>query len=102
MFTFARVVRFKNVASMMAAMPICVQIVEHFKKNYKMDASLMTPTLGGHPARALFVFRTEDLSTVQDVLTKAGQDKKYVGLLGKLADHVDGSATNDQAWKTVV
>ncbi len=102
MFTFARVVRFKNVASMMAAMPICVQIVEHFRKVHKIDASLMTPTLGGHPARALFVFRTEDLSTVQDVLTKSGQDKKYVGLLSKLADHVDGSATNDQAWKTVV
>jgi hypothetical protein len=32
----------------------------------------------------------------------AAQDPRYRDLVGKLTEHVDGSATNDQAWKTVI
>lgn len=32
----------------------------------------------------------------------AAQDPRYRDLVSKLGEHVDGSATNDQAWKTVV
>jgi hypothetical protein len=101
MFSFTRIVRFKNVGSMLSAMPVCVQIVEHFKKVHKMDAHLMTPMLGGHPARALFVFRSDSLATVQDVLAKSAQDKEYIALVVKLGEFVDGSATNDQTWQVV-
>lgn len=102
MFTFTRVVRFKNVASMMAAMPICVQIVEHNKKLTKMESHLMVPTLGGHPGRVLFVFTGDSIADMQAATDKITQDKKYVELVKKLGEYVDGTATNDQAWKTIV
>ena len=102
MFTITRMIRFKNAPSMMAAMPICIQIVDYFNKVHKIESHLLTPTLGGHPTRVLFVLRSDDLVAVQDIVAKAGQDKKWVSLVNKLSEFVDGSATNDQTWKTVV
>jgi hypothetical protein len=102
MFSFTRVVRFRNVGSMISAMPICVQIVEHFKKVHKMESHLMAPILGGHPARVLFVFRADSLAAVQEVLAKSGQDKDYIALVTKLGEFVDGTATNDQTWQMIV
>lgn len=102
MFTLTRVVRFKNVASMVSGVPICVQIVELLKKTHGMDGGLMTPMLGGHPARCLFVFRAETLAEVQANLAKATQDPNWIALVTKLGELIDGTATNDQLWQTVV
>ena len=102
MYTWTRVARFKNVSSMTVALPICVSIVEHLKNVLHQDASLMTPVLGGQPARALFVIRSDDLNKNLDGFDRANQDAKYRELLGKLSEHVDGAATNDQVWKKVV
>lgn len=102
MYTWTRVARFKNVSSMTVALPICVSIVEHLKNVLHHDASLMTPVLGGHPARALFVIRSDDLNKNLDGFDRANQDAKYRELLGKLSEHVDGAATHDQVWKKVV
>jgi hypothetical protein len=102
MFTFTRMVRFKNVASMIAAMPICVEIVKYNEKITKMESHLMVPTLGGHPSRVLFVFRGDDIAKMQAAADRITQDKKYIEMVKKLGEFVDGTATNDQAWKMVV
>ena len=102
MYTWTRVARFKNVSSMMIGMPICVSIVEHLKTVLNQDASLMAPILGGHPARVLFVIRSDDLNKNMDGFDRANQDAKYRELLGKLSEHVDGAATHAQVWKKVV
>ena len=102
MFTYTRIVRFKNVGSMISGLPVCVQIVEHMKKNYGTDAGLMTPMLGGHPARCLFVFRADSLAKVEADLAKTRQDKEWAALVVKLGEFIDGTATNDQLWQTVV
>jgi hypothetical protein len=102
MYTWTRVIRFKNVTSMMAAMPICVSIVEYMRKELSQDASLLVPSLGGHPARALFVVKGPDMSKNLIAMDMAAQDARYRDLVGKLSEHVDGSATNDQTWKTVL
>lgn len=102
MYTWTRITRFKNVASMMAAVPTCVSLVEHMKKEYGLDATLLAPTMGGHPARVLFVLRNDDLQKAQDTQDRMTQDPKYRELVGRLGEFVDGSATNDQVWRTVV
>jgi hypothetical protein len=102
MYTWTRIIRFKNVTSMIAAMPICVSIVEYMRKELGQDVSLMTPTLGGHPARALFVVRGPDMGKNLIAMDRANEDPRYRDLVGKLTEHVDGSATNDQTWKTVL
>lgn len=102
MYTWTRVVRFKNVTSMMAALPICVSIVEYLRKELAQDVSMMTPSLGGHPARALFVVRGPDLAKNVIAMDMANQDPRYRDLVARLGEHVDGSATNDQTWKTIV
>ncbi|HSI53434.1 MAG: hypothetical protein ACAH21_08790 [Ramlibacter sp.] len=102
MYTWTRVVRFKTVTSMMAAMPICLSIVEYMRKELSQDVTMMTPVLGGHPARALFVVRSADLAKNLIAMDMAVQDARYRDLLAKLSEHVDGAATSDQVWKTVV
>jgi hypothetical protein len=102
MYTWTRIVQFKNVVSMGTAMPICLSIVEYLRKEHDQDISLMVPALGGHPARALFVVRSTDLNKNLDVMDKCNQDPRYRDLLSKFSEHVDASATNDQVWKTVV
>jgi hypothetical protein len=102
MYTWTRVIRFKNVTSMMAAMPICLSIIEYMRKELNQDASMLTPTLGGHPARALFVVTSADLGKNLIAMDMANQDPRYRDLVSKLGEHVDGSATSDQAWKKVV
>ena len=101
MYTSTRVIRFKNVASMMAGMPICLQILQYWKNTLKQDVSLMTPVLGGHPARVLFVVRSEDIESNLRLSEQANKDKKNLALVAKLSELVDGSATNDQVWKTI-
>ena len=102
MYTSTRMTRFKTVAAMMAGVPTCVALVEHMKKEYGLDATLLSPAMGGHPARVLFVTRGDDLQKMQDAQDRMTQDPKFRELVGKLGDLVDGSATNDQVWRTVV
>ena len=102
MYTWTRTIRFKSVTSMTAAMPICLSIVEYLRKEHDQDTSMLVPTLGGHPARALFVVQSSDLSKNLEVIDKANQDARYRDLITKLSEHVDGSATNDQAWKKIL
>lgn len=102
MYTWTRVIRFKSVTSMMAAMPVCLSIIEYMRNELKQDCSMMTPTLGGHPARALFVVTSPDLAKNLIALDMANQDPRYRDLVSKLGEHVDGSATNDQVWKKIV
>ena len=102
MYTWTRTVQFKNVPSMMAAMPICLNLVEYMRKELGQDSSLMTPVVGGHPARAMFKSTTADLGKSLIAFEMAVQDPKYRDMVSKLSEHVDGSATHDQAWKTVV
>jgi predicted urease superfamily metal-dependent hydrolase len=102
MYTWTRIIHFKTVTSMMAAMPICLSIVEYLRNEHKQDASLLMPVLGGHPARALFVVKSSDIAKNMEVMDKSAQDPRWRDLVAKLGEHVDGSATNDQAWKTVV
>jgi predicted urease superfamily metal-dependent hydrolase len=102
MYTWTRIIQFKNMTSMMAAMPICVSIVEYMRKELSQEASLLTPSLGGHPARALFVVKGPDMAKNLIAMDMAAQDPRYRDLVSKLGEHVDGSATNDQTWKTVV
>ena len=101
MYTWTRIVQFKNVGAMMAAMPVCTAVVDHLKKKYKQDAVLLMPVLGGHPARVLFVIRSEDINSNLAAQQKSSQDAKYRELVGKLGEYVDGSATHDQVWQTV-
>ena len=101
MYTWTRTAQFKSIASMMAAMPTCVSIVEHLKSVLDQEVSLMTPVLGGPPARVLFVIKSNDLNKILEGLDRAKLDAKQRELLGMLSEHVDGSATSDQVWKTV-
>lgn len=102
MYTWTRVVRFKSVASMTAAMPVCVSIVEYLRDELAQDARVLTPSLGGHPARALFVVTGADLAKNLIAMDMANQDPRYRDLIARLGEHVDGAATHDQTWKTVV
>ena len=102
MYTWTRVVRFKNASSMDAAMPICLSIVEYMRKELGQNAGMLTPALGGHPARAQFVVTSSDMDRNLIAFDMANQDSRYRDLLNKLAEHVDGAATSDQVWKTVV
>jgi hypothetical protein len=102
MYTWTRVIRFKSVTGMMAAMPICLSIVEYLRKEHDQDATLLVPALGGHPARALFVVKSADIARNVEVMDKCAQDARWRDLVAKLSEHVDGAATNDQAWRTVV
>ena len=102
MYTWTRIAHFKNLSGMAAAMPICQSIVELLKQETGQDASLLIPTLGGHPARALFVIRSTDVKQNLDGFERASQNARYRELLKQLGEHVDGALTNDQLWKTVV
>ncbi len=101
-YRFTRTVGFKSIASMLEAMPTCLKIVEHITKDWKMEAHLMAPTLGGHPGRVVFVVNCDDLNALQDAQSSSVKDKKYLTLLGKLSVHIDGTMTNDQTWKILV
>lgn len=101
-YRFTRTVAFKTIAAMMESMPTCIKIVDYISKTWKVEAHLMAPTLGGHPARVVFVTMVDDINALQASQAESMKDKKYLTLINALHPHIDGSATNDQVYKIIV
>ena len=101
-YRFTRTIGFNSLVDMGEALPVCLKIVEYINKVMKMEAHLMSPTLGGHPGRLTFVVNFEDMNAFQAAQAGGMKDKKYVTLVGQLGKYVDGSRTSDQTWKIIV
>lgn len=100
-YTFTRSVEFKTIANMAQAIPTCLALVEYIRTNRKLETHLMAPVVGGHPNQVLFVLTGESLDQMQLSFETSMKDPAYLALLGQLKDHIVGSSTRDQAWKTL-
>lgn len=91
---------FKNAAAMAAAMPACNELVQYLIDN-GVDAQLLLPMWSGATNRAAVLTRSSDLVGPEQKAADAMADPRYLGLVKKLGEYIDGTQTYDEVWRLV-
>lgn len=100
-FTNLRTIYFRNRASMAAAMPVAQEICDYAATEHAVPLRLFVPVVSGPVSRAVMANSFDDLDARQSIEEKMMADEKFRPMLQRLVEHVDGSRTADELWRSL-
>lgn len=100
-YVFIRTGAFRNAAAHMAGLPLAKEIAALVKKTYDTDTRVMVPAWSGRVGRVSWVMESDTLTRFHDVLGKVMSDGKYLDVVKRLSEYVDGTQSLDQVWREV-